>query len=81
MAKRGRRRLDPGHVLTGAERSRRWRKRHPKPPPDLDGPPQLQTFAQLVDAMQRPEPPRPKFDAEVLIPKVDPPSVGPFDRW
>jgi hypothetical protein len=60
----GRRRLDPEHVLTGAERQRRWREKH-KPPPESEPPFVLTTFAELAE--QSFERPRPPFDPEALI--------------
>jgi hypothetical protein len=62
----GRRRLDPEHVMTGAERQARWREKH-RPPEEPDGPPELRTFGELAAAVEAERPRPPFFDPAALI--------------
>jgi hypothetical protein len=65
--KRGRPTILPGRPLTLAERSKRWRARHPKPKPDFDLFPGLQTFEQLAGLVPPQQPEKPPFDPRALI--------------
>jgi hypothetical protein len=65
---RGRPRLDPDHVLSNAERVRRFRAKHGKPPapkpPQPESPfPELKTFAELAEQSLE----HPHFNPAALI--------------